>query len=325
MKKSEYELLDSQWDAEGMAVDPAAVERSVLYEKDPARAVARIVFNVPDKLNAIPIPAFERVGDLVRQAEMDDEVKTIVFKGRGPCFGTGADAAELGSYIGYRRPQEGQRSRRPSQRQRILPDRNLLSEAFATRITNCLKATLCQVHGYCYGGHMKIALGADIVIASPDALFTHPAFRYLGAAPQDMYLWIENLGLKKMKEIMLTMRPLEAEEAERAGLVNKVVPREELDRWVDDYCTAIAQMPLDGLMIGKSMMRMAMEARGKGVGEMTAWVGHGWSTNLQLRDGEYNFLKERRDKGLRQALRDRDEVVAPFFRLARRGGPADPR
>lgn len=314
MKKSEYELLASQWDAAGMTVDDEVLESAVLYETDKEKSVAYITFNVPEKLNAIPVAAFERVGDLVREAEYDDEVKTIVFRGNGDAFGTGADAAELGHYIGYQRNKSGDRSR-PSQRQRILPDRNLLSESLGNRISNCLKATICQVQGYCYGGHVKIALGADIVIASPDAQFTHPAFRYLGCAPQDMYLWIENLGMKKMREIMLTMRPLTAEEGERVGFVNQVVPKEQLAATVDEYVTAISFMPLDGLVMGKSMMRIAMEARGKGVGEVGNWIGHAWATNLSLREGEYNFVKERRDKGLAQALKDRDAAVAPRFRL----------
>ena len=317
MRKNEYEYLDSQWDSEGMILDETTIEEAVLYEKDVELSAARIVFNVPERMNAIPIAAYERVGDLVREAEMDDDVKTVVFAANGPVFGTGADARELGHYIGYRKNKPNEATRHPSQRQRILADRNLLSESLAVRINNCLKATICEVRGYCYGGHMKIALGADMIIAAPDALFTHPAFRYLGAAPQDMYLWIENLGLKKMKEIMLTMRPLTAQEGEQIGFVNKVVPDDDLRHWVNEYCRAISMMPLDGLMIGKSMMRLAMEARGKGVGEMSAWIGHGWATNLRLGEGEYNFVKERRDKGLSQALRDRDEAVAPFFRLGR--------
>lgn len=315
MKKSEWELLESSWDSEGMILDQAFIEKCVRFEKVPELSLARITFDNPEHLNALPNAAWERVGDLVRQAEYDDEIKTIVFKGEGKHFGTGAIATELGHYIGYKDQKDGKRTKPPSQRQRILPDRNLLSNSFGRIINECLKVTICQVSGYCYGGHMKIALGADMIIASPDAQFTHPAFRYLGAAPQDMYLWIENLGLKKMKEIMLTMRPLGAEEGERAGFVNKVVPREELDQWVNDYAEAISFMPLDGLMIGKSMMLMAMQARGKGVGEMTAWVGHGWSTNQRLGEGEFNFIKERRDKGLTQALKERDEAVKPFFRL----------
>ena len=315
MRKSEYEMLASQWDAEGMAINEEAIKNSVLYEKDVEKSVAYITFNVPEKMNAIPVAAYERVGDLVREAEMDDDVKVIVFRGKGDSFGTGADAAELGYYIGYGKNKKGEKAGRPSQRQRILPDRNLLSEGLAGKVNNCLKATICQVQGYCYGGHLKIALGADIIIATPDAQFTHPAFRYLGAAPQDMWLWIENLGYKKMREIMLTMRPLHAEEAEKIGFVNRVVPHDQLEKVVDDYVKAISFMPLDGMTVGKSMMRITMEARGKGVGEVGNWIGHAWSTNLSLREGEYNFVRERRDKGLAKALRDRDEAVAPEFRM----------
>ncbi|HTW15818.1 MAG TPA: enoyl-CoA hydratase/isomerase family protein [Nocardioides sp.] len=323
MKKSVVELLANVWNAEGMKTDQELMEKVVLYEKDPSISAAFITFNAPELLNAVPIAALERVGDLVREADYDDEVKTIVIRGNGKAFGTGADASELGHYIGYKKQAPGERKRAPSQRQRILPDKQLLSGAFAEAISNSMKATICAVQGYCYGGHVKIALNADMVIATPDAQFTHPAFRYLGAAPQDMYVWIENLGIKKMKEIMLTMRPLGAEEAEQAGLVNKIVPHDELDSWVRDYCQAISYMPMDGLMIGKSMMRMVQEARGKGVGEMTAWVGHGWASNLRLEEGEFNFVKERRDKGLSQALRDRDAAVAPFFRLGGRLGEDD--
>lgn len=162
---------------------------------------------------------------------------------------------------------------------------------------------------------MQIALASDMVIASEDALFTHPAFRYLGAGPQDMWAWVENLGIKKMKEIMFTMRALGAEEAERAGLVNKVVKIAELDKWVRDYAQAVSMMPLDGIMIGKSLMRMMMEARGKGLGEIIAWAGHGWATNLKIEEGEFNFVRERMVSGLNKTLQDRDMKVAPYFRL----------
>jgi enoyl-CoA hydratase len=74
-------------------------------------------------------------------------------------------------------------------------------------------------------------------------------------------------------------------------------------------------MPIDSLMMGKAMMGMIMEARGKALGAMTCWVGHGWATNVVFEDDDWNFLRERREKGLRQALADRDAMVAPFFRL----------
>ena len=306
MKKRIADLLSSQWTAEKMTTDADTLADYVQYDVDPERHVATITFDRPEKLNALPVAGLEVVGDRVREAEYDNRVKVIVFRGSGPCFGTGADGDELGYYIGYRDGTSKEARRRPAQHQRMLPDRDMVMGAFTDVVADCLKATICQVHGYCYGGHMQIALAADIVIASPDATFTHPAFRYLGCAPQDMYQWIENLGVKKMKEIMLTMRPLDAEEGERAGFVNKVVPREELEQWVHDYAQAIAMMPLDGIMMGKANMQVMANARGKGIGEAMTWIGHGWATNLQLEDGDYNFLRERRDKGLAQALRDRD-------------------
>ncbi|WP_343995547.1 enoyl-CoA hydratase/isomerase family protein, partial [Nocardioides dubius] len=205
MKKTEAELLATQWDAENMITDQATIEKYVTYDVDEERSVATITFDRPEMLNAIPVAAFERVGDLVREAESDDRVKVIVFKGNGEHFGTGADAAELGHYIGYKSGTDKASRRRPAQRQRILPDRNVLSSGFTRPIIESLKATICQVQGYCYGGHFQIALSADIVIASPDAKFTHPAFRYLGPAPQDMYHWIEKVGLTTMKDVMLTM------------------------------------------------------------------------------------------------------------------------
>lgn len=316
MKKTEAELLATQWDAENMITDQATIEKYVTYDVDEERAVATITFDRPEMLNAIPVAAFERVGDLVREAETDDRVKVIVFKGTGEHFGTGADAAELGHYIGYKSGTDKASRRRPAQRQRILPDRNVLSSGFTRPIIESLKATICQVQGYCYGGHFQIALSADIVIASPDAKFTHPAFRYLGPAPQDMYHWIEKVGLTTMKDVMLTMRAIGAEEGEAKGLVTKVVERDELDQWVADYAQAIAVMPLDSLMMGKSMMQVVMEARGKGLGAMTGWVGHGWATNVAFEDGDWNFLKERRTRGVSGALADRDRMVAPYFRLS---------
>ncbi|CAG4885116.1 putative Enoyl-CoA hydratase [Georgfuchsia toluolica] len=314
-KKREAELLAGQWNDEAMLTDEVELGKQVLYATDKEKHTATITFNAPEALNGLPVAGLELVGDLIKRAEADNDVKIIVFKGNGPCFGTGANASELGHYIGYKDGKSVDGRQRPTQRQRMLPDRNIVFGAFERVATECLKATVCQVHGYCYGAHMQLALASDIVIASPDAQFGHPAFRYLGCGPQNMYLWLENLGIKKMKEVMLTMRALTAAEAEQAGFVAKVVPREELEQWVADYCQAIALMPLDGIMMGKANIQMMMEARGKGIGTMVGWVGHGWCTNMSLEKGEFNFLKERRNKGLSKALHDRDQAVAPYFRM----------
>ena len=114
MKKTEAEMLANQWDVDNMTVDPETLATYVRYEVDEQRATATITFDRPDRLNAIPVAAFERVGDLVREAESDDRVKVIIFKGEGEHFGTGADAAELGHYIGYKSGTDKASRRRPA-------------------------------------------------------------------------------------------------------------------------------------------------------------------------------------------------------------------
>ena len=314
-RKTITELQASQWDTEFMLTDEKEIEKLVLYETDPEKHVARIIFNNPEQDNCLPLAAIERIAILTQEAEYDNDVKVIIYKGNGPCFGAGANAAELGHYIGYKAGRTKEERIRPTQRQRMLADKNLGFGGTTRGVAQTLKVTISQVHRFCYGEHIEIALASDIVIASDDALFGHPAFRYLGPSPQDMYLWIENMGLKKMKELMFSMRAMSAEEAHQCGFVTKVVPREDLEKWVEDYAQAIALMPLDAIMIGKAMIGSITQARGAGLGTMTGWIGHGWSTNLSLAPDEWNFVKERRDKGLPWTLKERDQMVAPYFRL----------
>lgn len=295
--------------------DEKEIENIVLYEKDPQRKIAWITFNNPDKMNALPVFAFDRAAELVRDAEYDNDVKIIIFRGNGPCFGTGADAGELGYYIGYGTGKTPEERKRPSQLRRMLADRAHVGglTAFDRTVFHCIKATICQVHSFCYGGHFQIANSADIVIATPDAMFAHPAWRYLGPLMPWAQM-IDNLGLKKVKEICLTARPMGADEAERFGLVTKVVPNEDLEKTVLDFAQAINMIPMDNIAVGKALIELNMEARGLGVGYWSEWAGHGWTTNMAMMPGEWNFLKERRDKGLTQALEERDMMVAPQFR-----------
>ncbi|MBV1892412.1 MAG: enoyl-CoA hydratase/isomerase family protein [Ilumatobacteraceae bacterium] len=290
------------------------LEGDILYDVDESAGVATITFNRPERLNAITIAGFDYVSTLVQKAERDELVKVIVLKGAGPCFGTGGDANELGHYIGYRK--ENGRSIRPSQRRRMIPDRDTLfgARGMEQAIGRCLKPTIVAVHSYCYGGHLQIAAAADIVLATPDALFVHPAWRYLGPIFNFSNL-IEKMGVTKTREMVLTARPLPADEAETAGLVTRVVPEGELDQWVDDYCTAIAALPTDGVSMGKAIIELVLDARGAAVGSAGGWIGHSWITNLKYQAGEWNFLKSRQEKGLTAALEERDNMVPKFFRM----------
>ena len=290
----------------------------IIYRKDPEKKVAHIILNRPERLNSNTVAGLDYMIKLIKAAEEDDEVKIIVFEGNGPCFGTGDDASELGFYIGFGSGKPGEEKKVPSQRRRFYPDRNLVfgPGGIEQTIMRCLKVTVFKVHGYCYGIHTHMAVYADIVIASEDALFGQPAWRYIGPMFNFSAL-LESIGMKKMKDWMLTGRPMKAAEAEQCGLITKVVKREELDQTVQDYVDAISLVPMDGIAIGKQMLETCLEARGFGVGATNGIAAHALLTNMKLEEGEWNFMKSRRDKGLTKAIEDRDRMLAKQFRMGK--------
>ena len=292
----------------------------VLYEKDPERHVAYITLNRAEKMNAIPTYAWLKLADLVREAELDDDVKVIIFRGKGTCFGTGVDANELLFIWGWgtAKGDTEDAKYKPSLRERMYPIRDVITgpRSFDQTVLRCTKATICQVHSYCYGAHFQIAMCSDIVVATEDALFTHPVFRYIGGIG-DFPLMFEIFGLKKAKEIVLTGRPITAEEAYQFGLVTRVVPYDKLEETVLDFAQAISVLTLDGIMVTKSLMETSLEARGLGVGSALGWIGDGWITNLKLARGEWSFVKDRRDKGVKDAVHHRDSLSSDNFSMRR--------
>ena len=139
---------------------------------------------------------------------------------------------------------------------------------------------MAQVHGYCYGAGLEIAAACDITIAPEDTLFTHPGYRYIGPTGWIAY-FIELMGVKKTKEMMLTGIPLDAKEAWRVGLVNKVVPQDKLDEETQKMIDAILKMPFDGIVMGKFHFEAALDALGVGAGNTIAYILHSLQTNIR--------------------------------------------
>jgi enoyl-CoA hydratase/carnithine racemase len=123
-----------------------------------------------------------------------------------------------------------------------------------------------------------------------------------------MPLWTWLIGIKKTKELLYTGRYMDAGEAEQFGLINKAVPRDELEDEVARLAKGISLLPGDGLAPAKDAINSVMEARGLG----EAWR---FTNNMQLvmqqrtmEPGEFNFFKVRDKKGLKAALRERDAL-----------------
>jgi enoyl-CoA hydratase len=293
-------------------------EDQVIREYDKDTMSLWVTFNIPEKLNAGPLALWHWLSVFFPSVDRDDSIKTVVLRGAGDDFGTGGDATELGHYIGFDKGTDA-KPRRPPQRRRVVPDReiNFGHQGFEQALHRCSKVTIVEAKGYTYGAHLQLAMLADIVIASPEAVFTHPAFRYLGPFINVIPL-VESMGLHKFKELVLTGRPFTADEMERAGLVNKIVPKKDLESTLRGYCKAVSLMPLDGLVMGKGLIEQALEGRGFTLGFVSSWTGHGWITNLRYEDDDFNFLKNRRDRGLTDAMEYRDGLAPEGFAISRK-------
>ncbi len=291
----------------------------IQYEKDKEKHVARIIINNPEFKNSIPHGAYPRMTHFIRQAEYDDDVKTLIFKAVGPDFGTGANVGELGFMIGFGDGTTPEELKRPTQHRRLWFDRDMLfgPRGVEGALQRFSKVSIFAVKGYCYGFHFQLAMAADLVIAAEDTLFSHPAWRYLGPV-FNYYNLLETVGKRATAEMLFTGGPFTAQRAYQLGMVNAVVPKDKVEQEAEEWAAAVVSRPLDGIVMGKVLMEMIAETRGQTNGSMCGYLGHTWMTNQVLREDEFNFTKQRRDKGVSQTLVDVDMRLPARFRMSRR-------
>ena len=272
-----------------------------IYEADKEKGIARITFNRPEKLNAATLGDLLEVRERTIEAEEDPDVKVIIYRGAGECFSSGADLEWIGHAFGTKD------ERRLSQRYRYLRADPLYGpKGLYQVVLNCLKATIAQVHGYCYGSGFQIACGCDIVVASDDVYFTNPAYRYVGGSPEDMLLLFLTIGVRRTKEMMLTGRAIDAQEAYQSGLINKVAPRGKLEEEVNRMAELIARQPFDAIVTGKANFEVAQDIAGIG---SCGTAGHAqgvWQSNIQFRPGEFNLIKSLAKNGVKGAIEERE-------------------
>jgi enoyl-CoA hydratase/carnithine racemase len=178
--------------------------------------VRHIVLNRPEKRNAMNQELLRALGQALRQAAAEPDVHCVVLRGEGPVFSAGVDLGELMASTG----QPGML--RPF-RQVFLDCANLCEEM--------AKPVVCQIHRTCVGGALEVALGCDLRVASSDAQLGLPEVKF-GIIPDvgGSTRLPAVVGLGRAKELIMTGRTIGAQEAERIGLVNRVVEPEDLEQ-----------------------------------------------------------------------------------------------
>ena len=186
---------------------------SIVFTEDRG-AVRHVVLNRPEKRNAMNQELLLALREALRAAAADESVHCVILRGEGPVFSAGVDLVELGQSagrVGVLRPF----------RQVFLDCANACEEM--------AKPVICEMRKVCVGGALEVALGCDLRVASSDAQVGLPEVRF-GIIPDvgGSTRLPAVVGLGRAKELIMTGRLIGAEEAERIGLVNRVVPAEEL-------------------------------------------------------------------------------------------------
>jgi enoyl-CoA hydratase/carnithine racemase len=178
-------------------------------------AVRHVVLNRPEKRNAFNEELVLAVGEALRAAAADPDVRCVLLRGAGPMFSSGMD---LGSLAALAEQPERLRGFRSA----ILAAWNLPEEM--------AKPTVCVIHGACIGGALELALACDLRVIAADAVVGLPETR-VGLIPDvgGSSRLPAVVGLGRAKELIMTGKLIGGEEAERIGLANRVAPAAELD------------------------------------------------------------------------------------------------
>lgn len=208
--------------------------------------VGWMVYNNPARLNAMSMEMQEAVPEILAHFEGDDDVRVVVVTGAGErAFISGADISEF----------EEKRSGGDAQR-----EWDLASARAMAALAGLRKPLIAMIRGFCMGGGLAVALHADIRICSVDAQFGIPAARLgLGYHFGGIQALVQLVGPAYASEIMLSARRFSSEEALRMGLVNRVLPGDELEPAVRELAASIAGNAPLTVRAAKAAIREALK------------------------------------------------------------------
>jgi len=279
--------------------------KTVLYDKE--GQVVYITLNRPEKLNSVSPDLVVDWTAALTEAEDDDDVKVIVFKGAGRCFSAGAPLDKVGFVYGMQPPKPGEKPPKVPQRVKLKFDRNLFYD-FHRRLLYCKKLTIVQMHEYCLGVAFTLSLHCDLLIATEDCKMGHVEER-LGLGGMTISpIMVLRCGLTRAMDLCLTGKMITGKQAAEYNLINRAVPKEILEQEVRDLANGLALYPKDGIAFGKVMREMMYATLGVDRGLMDHYIMHSFQTNRVYDPGEFNFFKQRKDKGVRDAAHDKHDL-----------------
>ncbi|MEA4847208.1 MAG: enoyl-CoA hydratase/isomerase family protein [Clostridiaceae bacterium] len=268
----------------------SGINEWVLYEKEGYKA--RIIINRPDKLNAVNMAIYKRVGEVLDEIDADPEVRVVIIKGNGKAFSAGYDINDTAE------------SHDP-----LHQLSNIEKYANGTRwkIWNLTKPVIAQLHGYCLGGGCEMILPCDFLIGSEDLLIGEPEIQFGENPAYLMIPWVA--GLRKSKELLLTGTKITGVEAERMGLITRAVPGDKLEQEVEKLADELIKIPAPAMYIQKRGINRTFEIMGLNPA-IGSWADMGLWMGVLKTPEVIEFNRITKEKGVKAALVWRDEHFA---------------
>lgn len=250
---------------------------TVEYERDGSAAHVR--FDRPDAMNALSGQLLDEFEDAISRAEADEDVRVVVVAGYGEAFSAGYD-------IGADEPDR-------SVEDRVLDQRTHLERIFSTRLP-----VIAAVDGPALAGGCNLALACDLTFATERSEFGYPDMHF-GEPPPKFVLPFVTDSLKHARELLYTGKTVDADEAHRMGLVNRVVPDGDLGAAVDEEIDHITKTPSAAVALVKDMLNDVQETQGyRRYGRLDESLG----TLTMESETATRFRELRDEEGLQAAL-----------------------
>ncbi len=254
--------------------------------------VAHFRVNRPEKRNSINPELMSQLSSAFRDADTDDGIRVIVLSGVGNHFGAGYDLS-----VDWRNLY-GEKS--PVGVRKMLMD----CVAFEFGPWNCSKPVIAMVRGYCLAGSCELSMMCCITYASETAKFGEPEIRFSATPP--VYVMPYLTGVRRARELLYSGDMIDAQEALRIGLVNKVFDDAELEEQTMRYAKRVATVDLEALQLTKATMNRVAEIAG-----FKEAVQYGVETGTVMEASETEsyrkFSEIQRSVGLTAAIRWREK------------------
>lgn len=280
---------------------PGPTFETVLYAVD--GAIATITLNRPHQANAQSMVLLEELDAAFDLAREDEAVRVVILAANGRHFSSGHDLREL---VGPE-ATEDLRERRSTPEKRFKHERQMYFDK-CVRIYEFPKPTIAAVQGKVIAAGVMLASMCDLIVAADDATFQNPVARMSGAGVE---LLVEpwELGIRKAKEFLLTGDEIDAMEAWRLGMVNRIVPREQLLGAAHELAAKIALVPPVTAERIKDSINQTFEFMGKRNAWNFHFMAHHFTHNSAAAQDK---LAERQQMGsMREVFDARDRGDTP--------------